>query len=97
MTERCETCRFWRRTESARGWPEGDCRRRSPTPLSFRQSFTEHMLGHIAWSAYIIAGINPQEVQGFQPDPDGENWIAVWPETAKEDWCGDYDPAKDVA
>lgn len=93
VSRSCGGCRFWERFGDLN---KGSCRRRAPTPTHGSMSYQFGMLSHIAWAAYLKAGLTESAIAeamdslGVEPSAsDLED--AYWPWTAIEDWCGEHE------
>jgi hypothetical protein len=78
-TERCETCRWWESIGEACSDADetrGWCRRSAPQPVI---TFLQTAACH---------AIGPEYVARIHRHDSG----VTWPETAPDDWCGEYQP-----
>jgi hypothetical protein len=94
MERTCSRCRFWNKQEHHTGW--GDCRRRAPTP-SHHGVTTDirSLLGLIAWAVEEHVHIKHDENVGYIEGGESQ-YLAYWPSTANDDWCGEFEVKTDA-
>lgn len=94
--ERCETCRFWKEWAGDPDDDYGDCRRHPPV----RDQAADVIVALSMMSYGPMLRQPPDrgpeiETVGDQlANFDGLKMPGVFPITAAEDWCGEYQPRK---
>lgn len=86
-TDRCEFCRFWVDMGINVGGDigSGDCHRHAPAPN--QHYYAEEFMRRFE---RFLAALEKREADYFDDDAVK---LVQWPETASNDYCGDFQPA----
>lgn len=90
---RCDLCVFWKKSDRNRNGAHpddmmGECRRNSPSPVSF--GFHFEVIKHLSTLAWQVSDEKEREENFNDWEESHCTGFTTWPNTEGDDWCGEF-------